>query len=892
MKDGGVVALVGFLYQLLGSAARLVAARDDPLTILHLEQSGEDALLSMTASTQLVQFKYSGTANSLGPADLSAILSNLEANDGQACHDWLLVTNRPLSPGCKLFQSGTPPNPALLSQIGLENRVILKRLMPRLRIKHVTFGDLRREISAYGRLFGLDDHEIESGSHRLLGEMLVSIQEHGPGAEIRPSLLDSRLVGLTNPRSLQSATLATSLALDLDTVARDELRGPSLDDVLPRDIVTDAIAAADQPVVIVTGLGGCGKTLSVLRAIRDHVLSRQILGGVLLSDHSLVVEDLIARWRSPDHHVHQDRLNLSLRRVRLANAARDDWMLVLELDGLDEHGWRASGRIAHVRELLAIAWKERFSVSRSWLKLVITCRNMREIQDLLTGTGVGAEDLATFTPVELDLFRDDELRQIAARTFAGQLPEWLFEVLGELCQHDNDQLRVTAAGAIVERHRLAQFRVAVESCAMLRDGKLTSDVSKATSYQAYLMGVLSAVDSEAYATAAAEVVRSAWTLAASEVLRGASATMRSSPAPLALVDAIVHRIRTNESATSAEMFLFDTLAELAPDRLLDESWNASWHEWMADSREAFVKALPDAVARANSSPRRQRAIMFATHLLDDGAFAVRRSAARTLSNLDQHVLRKVCEKYMRSGSILLRERAAEYAAWLPADAEDTLDNTVLRKLASDEERRVRHSAGRAVDELRHRTWAAEHLRAIASKQADPNAWVLSCNASGTALSKIGDDLDIEALRSLARTRKLPPNVRHWYRRLLKDLDRQWRETTRKWPDPWLPWRGAVEEFSGRILFGMDSYEVRFSLWIAPPSDGDDLAEWGGAATFKSGAGSFPWNLLMAGSDENARLQIEGRSDAEAVVVRSTGSELLLSGSGPYPSKIKGTELDI
>jgi len=67
VMDGGVAALTGFCYQLLGSAAKLTSAGDEPVALLHLEQSGQDALLSIAAEKTLLQFKHSSIGLSLSP---------------------------------------------------------------------------------------------------------------------------------------------------------------------------------------------------------------------------------------------------------------------------------------------------------------------------------------------------------------------------------------------------------------------------------------------------------------------------------------------------------------------------------------------------------------------------------------------------------------------------------------------------------------------------------------------------------------------------------------------------------------------------------------------------------------------------------------------------------
>ena len=307
---------------------------------------------------------------------------------------------------------------------------------------------------------------------------------------------------------------------------------------------------------------------------------------------------------------------------------------------------------------------------------------------------------------------------------------------------------------------------------------------------------------------------------------------------------------------------------------------------MANSRQALADVLAEAVRRTGDRTARERGVAMATALLADGIFAVRRSAARALGELDQDALRGICEDYLSSGSIMLRERAAEVAGWLPMDSENTLDNVDLRRLSRDPERRVRDCANRSRADARRRFWAAEHLRFVTEADPDPNQWVLSKYASGAALAKIGDDRDMTALEARARRTDVPPNVRHWYARVLKDLERQWQQTTRKWPEPWLPWRGSIEKLRGSFVAGERTYAAQFSLWHVPPAYDGDLASWGGAAHLEGTDTLVAQIALLDDAAAIGLVRVDHRVEASAIVVSASGSEVLLRGSGPYPAAVE------
>jgi hypothetical protein len=97
MNDGGVVAITGFLYQLLGTAGGLATTlKKDPVAVVRLEPAGEDALFLLNGGATLVQFKNSATQDELTPGDLADILTKLELHSDSTAVNWRLVTNRTL----------------------------------------------------------------------------------------------------------------------------------------------------------------------------------------------------------------------------------------------------------------------------------------------------------------------------------------------------------------------------------------------------------------------------------------------------------------------------------------------------------------------------------------------------------------------------------------------------------------------------------------------------------------------------------------------------------------------------------------------------------------------------------------------------------------------------
>lgn len=481
---------------------------------------------------------------------------------------------------------------------------------------------------------------------------------------------------------------------------------------------------------------------------------------------------------------------------------------------------------------------------------------------------------------------------VAALASAGVGRDGSFsDALAELCFHEDDRLRLTASLAILKLGLFESHRNEVQNCAYrgLEIGSLkTRPLPKGlTDQQALLIGHLAAIEPETFTSDGAAIIRHGFTLAASQTLNGILASARTK-LPLQIINAVVDRIRSGETMSSASMFLFDALARLDAERLAGERWEDVWDEWMADSRQALADALLVSVFSPGSKALERR-VKLLRGLLNDGAFAVRRAAARALARIAAKSLATTCEEWIRSGSIMLRARAAEAAAWLPHDAEETVDNRFQRQLAMDAEAPVRAAARRSRIELHRRVWAATHLRELSSGSPEnPNDWVLRRYASGSALASTGDDASLKELRELARSADLPPNVRRWLEQVAKDLEKQWHETTQKWPEPWLPWRGNVEQLVGHLIADDRVYSADFSLWLLPPENDESAATWGGTAQLAEVGKMFAFGLTISGKLRRVRLQIEGRLEAEASIAGVNASHVILTGIGAYPDAVDAT----
>jgi hypothetical protein len=256
-----------------------------------------------------------------------------------------------------------------------------------------------------------------------------------------------------------------------------------------------------------------------------------------------------------------------------------------------------------------------------------------------------------------------------------------------------------------------------------------------------------------------------------------------------------------------------------------------------------------------------------------------------MAAIDSSMLGKLCQEWIDSGSILLKHHAAEAAAWLPPDNLRTLDNHFIRGLQADPERRVREAIERSRKELRRRLWVEEHLAAVQAGDAnDPNGWVLSNYGHGAALGRLGDDDTERQIREAAQRQDIPPNVRHWFETIAEKIERQWRDTTRKWPESWLPWKGSVDQVEGQIGIGDTLYAAQLTLWLSPREDDLSLPPWGGAATLRDANPFFALQLLQSVGDNKGAILIAGRNRAEVLIVDADGTQVIFVGSDSYPER--------
>jgi hypothetical protein len=297
----------------------------------------------------------------------------------------------------------------------------------------------------------------------------------------------------------------------------------------------------------------------------------------------------------------------------------------------------------------------------------------------------------------------------------------------------------------------------------------------------------------------------------------------------------------------------------------------------------LAEVLPEAVQRVPDF--QERGVELLKRLVQDGSFAVRRSAARSLSRVSEATLSEWCDEAYRSGAIHLRRLAIDAAAWLPIDSETSLDNAVVRNGRADAERTVRDAADRAGRDMRRRSWARSLLADMKSGAHNDERHVHKQYRTSIALARVGDDEDLRTLDTLRRDPASPPNVAYWFERTREELEKQWKKTTGEWPEPWRHWDAAIERVKGTLSVGGQDHVVELHLWHRRGRGAEGISGWGGAGRVDSPG----YTLHLAQTRDDVTLTIEGRQLARALVASLThklgaeGAEIVLTGNGPYPA---------
>ncbi len=411
----------------------------------------------------------------------------------------------------------------------------------------------------------------------------------------------------------------------------------------------------------------------------------------------------------------------------------------------------------------------------------------------------------------------------------------------------------------------------------VEDGWDLADTGEYLEWRPYILGLLYYDHSQELAPAFARLLQTSDFLHVPQIygwLIASHLGLSRPPLPRVIRDALIKRVYSGQSQTSSETGGFEVLARLAPRDLAQEEWEGVWSKWLADSRAALADALGEADLDTDSQ---SKAVSHLQLLAGDGQYAVRRAAYRALARQSMDALHKLCLSWSVAPSAELRQRAAEACGWLGLEqnkAERGRFEELYQELSVDREKSVREVAKRAWVERRKRHWAQQYLSIVMNVQGQTNGEMLDVWRYGDALTRVGDDSCIRALKEHRTGKVHPPNVRYWLERIIEGLQKNWRETTQKWPDPWFAWSGQIEKGRGKLL-ALDGQvlEIEYSIWLQPAREPSEHHDWGGAA----------WPIPILSELGASRIEFADGRQGQVMVSRISGGIAVFRGNGPYPS---------
>ncbi|MEM7118067.1 MAG: hypothetical protein AAF614_36895 [Chloroflexota bacterium] len=395
-ENGGLWALAGFLYQIVG----MLSITTQVSELLNFDNSKEDlqeaflslenvgttirakheyledaAFINENDETVLVQFKYSIVGKKLGSGELRKIIDKLDKNvelasaRGETVTACILVTNR-------LFTSQR----GAAKQLWDEEQAKKRRYS--LRKSLITLDIWAETLEMFGRQLCVSDHDIQSGVNGLIGEILRKTGGQNPSVsitveDIKEAFTDCREARQVTPKNAHDHSLKQLVSLqEWDT----GLQIP----IIPRDILQDISSACTRnALVILHGHGGCGKTAMLWLWLKEKEFAS--FSTTRNFSRNWLAHELCNWVNLPANHpwrtlLHRDEI---IERVIKANADYPLPIIHLGLDGLDEGYFTGEAR-HNIRGIIQWFWNEDMAARRESRSpravLVLTCRDLNYLK--------------------------------------------------------------------------------------------------------------------------------------------------------------------------------------------------------------------------------------------------------------------------------------------------------------------------------------------------------------------------------------------------------------------------------------------------------------------------------------------------------------------------------
>ncbi len=418
---GGQVALIGFLYQMIGLLALRVWATDSDAvnateleTLLALIRDGElyhekndiDGLvrrigLDRPDALVLLQFKFSHHPERypVTPGVLAKICQSFLREvqqwptEQRNITSYRVITNRPVSETLRPVMD-KPPGERENEEF---NTPELSRMLQDIEIlEDLDFSQWTEALKHFTDEYGVEEHEFEAGVSRLIGDLArhASVSQAPP---IREEDLIKIFCGYERPRKLTVSAIRSQTANDWDWL-KDKLglQGPPV----RRQLLAKATEMLTRHAIIIfCGLGGVGKSIAAWHLLYSMLQGTDDATGSITAFlpawkvHQHPLSWVVGEWSGMPEYRRTEPMEQALNRIRIANPAALP-VLCLTLDGLDEQR-ETLPKEASIQEIvewfcqreLALRKQQQDTgeIERPEASLIITCRDIKTVLALLHG---------------------------------------------------------------------------------------------------------------------------------------------------------------------------------------------------------------------------------------------------------------------------------------------------------------------------------------------------------------------------------------------------------------------------------------------------------------------------------------------------------------------------
>jgi len=394
--------------------------------------------------------------------------------------------------------------------------------------------------------------------------------------------------------------------------------------------------------------------------------------------------------------------------------------------------------------------------------------------------GENLNQLVSFAQDEtLEAFTRSEVLEAIARTDFKVTDDsktdlWL------LSDSDDETLRWRSLEVFIKRDWLdeAAEQLVLERIQLSPSGNrmAVTEPESLLGWQAYLLGILYQKNVGRYAPAISAAFDRARADVFYQLIRPVKRVGDANPAKV--IAALASRIRSLNTSYSTDTGLFSVLAELSPKYLMDLIESNQWHDWRMEGRAALCEAAEIALRHLPSCDT----LLCLLPFIKDSSFQVRRSAYRLLGRVDHERLFISCRLWADSGDMEWERRAAESTLWLPTRL---YSDDMLRAMEFQGHREpsVREAFDGVLLRRRQRKWNEDYLETLFSVCRSDSFDVAEAFRLSRAIGKLGDDETVKRIDQFIASSALPIAARNVLKRTKKQVEKQWKQTTAKWPEP-------------------------------------------------------------------------------------------------------------